>query len=86
MKLSSWKPQTKMFLERNRQNWYRAGKKEIPCEVILPNGETSCKIEDVLEVRKTGFANLLNCNDNQSTFPDMRQEHGNNYIFDAEII
>ena len=60
-------------------------KKDIPCEVILPKGEASCKIEDVLEVWKTGFENLLNCNDNQSNFPDTGQEHIHNYIFDAEI-
>ena len=75
---SFWKEIGKIGIGQER-------KKEIPCEVILPNGVTSCKIEDVLEVWKTGFANLLNCNDNQSTFPDTRQEHGNNYIFDAEI-
>ena len=75
---SFWKEIGKIGIGQER-------KKEIPCEVILPNGETSCNIEDVLEVWKTGFANLLNCKDNQSTFPDMRQEHGNNYIFDAEI-
>ena len=36
-------------------------KKEIPFEVKLINGEVSSKLDDVLEVWKTGFENLLNC-------------------------
>ena len=73
-------------MERNRQIGIGQGrKKEIPCEVKLSNGEVSCKIEDILDVWKSGFENLLNCNKNQSTFPDTPQERGNYHNFNAEI-
>ena len=56
--------------------------------MVLPrvyNGEVSSKLDDVLEVWKTGFENLLNCNNNQSDFPDMPQERKNYYNFDVDI-
>ena len=61
-------------------------RKEIPCEVKLSNGEVSNKLGDVLDVWKTGFENLLNCNNNLSNFPDKSQERRDyNYNFDADI-
>ena len=75
---SFWKEIGKIGIGQER-------KKEIPCEVKLINGEVSSKLDDVLEVWKTGFENLLNCNNNQSDFPDMPQERENYYNFDADI-
>ena len=56
--------------------------------MVLPrvyNGEVSSKLDDVSEVWKTGFENLLNCNNNQSDFPDMPQDRENYYNFDVDI-